>query len=93
MKYSIEYTGQFKKKLKLLKKRGFDLSQLEYVVALLAENGCLGQEFKPHKLSGKYEGLWECHIKPDWLLVWIQEDTRFVMVMFDTGTHSDIFGK
>lgn len=67
--------------------------QLEKVIDLLAENGSLGQEFKPHKLSGKYEGLWECHIKPDWLLVWIQEDDRLVMVMFDTGTHSDIFGK
>lgn len=57
MKYSIEYTGQFKKKLKLLSKRGFDLSQLEHVIGLLSENGSLGKEYKPHKLSGKYEGF------------------------------------
>ena len=48
---------------------------------------------KPHKLSGDYVGCWECHIKPDWLLVWEQNDTELVLLMTNTGTHSDIFGK
>ena len=48
---------------------------------------------KPHKLSGDYVGCWECHIKPDWLLVWEQNDTELVLHMTNTGTHSDIFGK
>lgn len=93
MKYIVEYTGQFKRKIKLLKKRGCDISKLEQTIELLSANGKLGPEYKPHKLVGKYAGFWECHIKPDWLLVWVQEETRLVMVMIDTGTHSDIFGK
>ena len=48
---------------------------------------------KPHKLSGDYVGCWECHIKPDWLLVWEQNDTELVLLMTNTGPHSDIFGK
>ena len=91
MKYSIEYTSHFKKKVKLLKKRGYDLTELAKTINILCETGELPQEFKPHKLSGKYSGCWECHIKPDWLLVWEQYDDRLVMLMVDTGTHSDIF--
>ncbi|MBO7608213.1 MAG: type II toxin-antitoxin system YafQ family toxin [Paludibacteraceae bacterium] len=91
MKYSIEYTSHFKKKVKLLKKRGYDLTELAKTINILCETGELPREFKPHKLSGKYSGCLECHIKPDWLLVWEQYDDRLVMLMVDTGTHSDIF--
>ena len=90
--YEIEYTGLFKRKVKLLKKRGYDLSLLESVIAELKETGTLQEKYQPHKLMGNYAGFGECHIKPDWLLVWAKEDNRLVLVMIDTGTHSDIFG-
>ena len=59
MKYSIEYTSHFKKKVKLLKKRGYDLTELAKTINILCETGELPREFKPHKLSGKYSGCWE----------------------------------
>ena len=90
--YEIEYTGLFKRKVKLLKKRGYDLSLLESVIAELKETGTLQEKYQPHKLAGNHAGFWECHIKPDWLLVWAKKDNRLVLVMIDTGTHSDIFG-
>lgn len=58
----------------------------------LSENGCLKEKYKPHKLSGNYQGLWECHIQPDWLMIWEQNDTELVLLMLNTGTHSDLFG-
>ena len=51
----------------------------------------LPKEYKPHKLSGNRLGQWECHIKPDWLLVWEQNDNKLTLLMLNTGTHSDIF--
>lgn len=90
--YSIEYSGQFKKSVKRCKKRGLDLSELQKVIRLLAEKGTLPQEYKPHILSGKYAGIWECHVKPDRLLLWKQYDSTFILMFLETGTHSDIFG-
>ena len=68
------------------------MSKLEAVLRRLAENGTLPQKYKPHILSGRnWAGCWECHIEPDWLLVWNQNDTELVLLLLDTGTHSDIF--
>lgn len=67
------------------------MTLLRDVMALLSENGVLPSEYKPHKLSGKYSGLWECHIKPDWLLVWKQNDKELILLFTNTGTHSDLF--
>lgn len=89
--YSIEYSGQFKKSLKLAKKRGLSLEPLYRVISILSEKGILPQEYKPHILSGKYSGIWECHIKPDWLLLWKQNDEELVLLLLNTGTHSDLF--
>jgi len=66
---------------------------IKEAMVLLAETGTLPATYHPHKLSGDYVGCWECHIKPDWLLVWEQNDTELVLLMTNTGTHSDIFGK
>ena len=93
MKYTIELTGRFKRQYKLCMKRGLDESKFIEVVTLLAETGTLPPEFHPHKLTSNYDGAWECHIQPDWLLVWRQEDDRLVLVLIATGTHSDLFGK
>ncbi|MBE8713826.1 type II toxin-antitoxin system YafQ family toxin [Sphingobacterium hungaricum] len=89
--YQLEQTGQFKRDIKLAKKRGFDTRLLDEVVNNLVENGILPVKFKPHKLLGKYKGFWECHINPDWLLIWEQNETIRLITLIRTGTHSDLF--
>lgn len=91
MKYSVSYTKQFEKQLKLCHKRGLDIELLTKAISILEENGSLPQSYKPHKLKGVYSGLWECHLKPDWLLVWEQKDNELILVFIATGTHSDLF--
>ena len=63
------------------------------VAKILEEKGSLPKEYKPHVLSGKYKGCWECHIKADWLLVWQQNDKELILLFTNTGTHTDLFGK
>lgn len=89
--YSIEYSGAFKRDYKRCKKRGFDMDELHKVFALLMKSGTLPPQYRPHKLTGNYAGLWEAHIKPDWLLVWSQNDTQLILLMTNTGTHADLF--
>lgn len=61
-------------------------------ITILSENGKLPNKYRPHKLSGKFKNTWECHIEPDWLLIWEQNDSELTLLMLETGTHSDIFG-
>ena len=89
--YKISFSNKFKKDYKLCKKRGYDISKLEEVIILLQKNGKLPSKYKPHVLKGDYSGLWECHIKPDWLLVWLQDDNELTLLLTNTGTHSDLF--
>lgn len=91
MRYTLRYSGQFKKAYKICKRRGYDLSKLEEVIALLEKDGCLPPEYRPHILSGKLAGIWECHITSDWLLLWSQEEEELTLLLLDTGTHSDVF--
>lgn len=89
--YSISFSNKFKKDFKLCKKRGYNISLLEAVIVLLEQSGTLPGVYKPHKLSGNYAGLWECHIKPDWLLIWSQDEKELTLLFMNTGTHSDLF--
>ena len=89
--YTVKYTSQFKRDYKLCKKRGLDMSLLEAVVRLLAETGELPARYRPHKLTGRYQGYWECHILPDWLLIWQQFDEELILHLTNTGSHSDLF--
>lgn len=89
--YILTTTNKFNKSLKLCKKRGYDLSLLQKVIDLLQETGKLPAKYNPHKLSGNFSECWECHIKPDWLLIWKQNDTELILLLLDTGTHSDLF--
>ncbi len=89
--YRITTTNRFEKDVKLCIKRGYDISLLKKVMSLLAGTGSLPEKYKPHKLSGKYVNCWECHIKPDWLLIWQQNDKELVLLFMNTGTHSDLF--
>ena len=91
--YSIVYTNQFKKSVKRCVKRGLDVSLITEAVNLLQKDGSLPASYKPHKLGGQYSGCWECHLEPDWLLVWRQNDAILELVFVDTGSHSDLFKK
>jgi len=91
MAYSISFTNRFKKDLKNCVKRGLDIQKIQTVVGILELSGALPQEYKPHKLSGNFGGSWECHIEPDWLMVWEQNDEELTLLFLMTGTHSDIF--
>lgn len=89
--YSIRFTKRFKKDVKRCKKRGYNLSELEDAIDILQNQGKLPPKFKAHVLSGQYAGLWECHLKPDWLVVWDQNDDTLTLLFIATGTHSDLF--
>ena len=89
--YNLEQTGRFKKDLKLAKKRGLNMQLLDAVVTSLVLEGKLPPINKPHLLKGNYTGLWECHMQPDWLLVWEQNETIKLITLVRTGTHSDLF--
>jgi len=91
MLYSVEYTNRFKKDVKRCNKRGFNLSELSVIIDQLQRTGKVSSKYKPHKLKGNFSGLWECHLQPDWLLVWGQNDEKFILLFMYTGTHSDLY--
>ncbi|MDE5624854.1 MAG: type II toxin-antitoxin system YafQ family toxin [Muribaculaceae bacterium] len=91
MRYSIDTTRHFDKALKKCIKRGLRMEKFKEVVDILSATGSLPREYRPHKLSGEYAGIWECHIESDWLLLWEQNDTSLTLLFIDTGRHSDIF--
>lgn len=91
MKYSLKTSKAFQRNLKTCKKRGYNLDKLWDIISLLLEGRPLAPSCRPHKLSGTYEDTWECHIAPDWLLIWSQNDTELTLLMLATGTHSDLF--
>jgi mRNA interferase YafQ len=88
--YTILTTNRFEKDVLRCKMQGLNLSLLKEVMSILAQNGNLPAKYKPHKLSGKYSGCWECHIKPDWLLIWQQNDTQLTLLFLNTGSHSHL---
>jgi len=89
--YEIRVTNRFKKHIKICKKRGLNLDLLANVIDILSVNGKLPAEYKPHKLSGNYANCWECHLKPDWLLIWQQNDNELILLFVGTSTHADLF--
>ena len=89
--YAIEYTTRFRRSFRKCIKRGLDAAVFEQAVRCLQISGKLPPEYRPHKLSGKYSGYWECQLQPDWLLIWLQDDHRLVLQLVDTGTHADLF--
>lgn len=93
MSYIIRYSSNFKKAYKRCKKRGLDMLLLKEAIRILSEEGKLPPTYHAHTLQGKYKDLWECHIQPDWLLVWEQNDKEFILYFLSTGTYSDLFKK
>ena len=92
-KYIVKPTAQFKKDYKLALKRRLNVKLLEDVIAALAVGEPLPEKNKDHGLSGKWIGYRECHILPDWLLIYRIEGDVLVLTLSRTGTHSDLFGK
>lgn len=92
-KYTVKPTTQFKKDYKRALKRGLKIELLEKVVELLAMGEALPEKNRDHELSGNWAGHRECHIQPDWLLVYRIEDDVLVLTLARTGTHSDLFDK
>lgn len=88
-----EFTGQFKRDFKLAQKRGLKIAKLEDVIRRLCGEEVLPEQFKDHSLvnSKHYQNMRECHIEPDWLLVYQIEQDRLVLKLIRTGSHSDLF--
>ena len=91
MMYTLKFTTAFKKSYKLMKKRGLDLSLLDEVVDILRRGIPLDEKYRDHELTDSFKGFRECHIKPDWLLIYLVEKDILTLTLVDTGTHSDIF--
>ena len=91
MKYEIVATNRFKKDLKLMMKRGMDLKLLEDVVNKLADGIQLPEKNKDHALLGNWDKHRECHVLPDWLLIYKIQDNCLVLTLTRTGSHSDLF--
>lgn len=91
MKLKIMPSSTFQKDLKRLKKRGYDLSLLKETVRAISEGETLPPEIKDHSLSGNFQGCRECHIAPDWLLIYEIVQDELLRYLTRTGTHSDLF--
>lgn len=90
--YSINYTHQFKKDMRKCAKRGLNIEEIKTAIKILSQTGTLPAEYKPHQLKGDHKGQWECHIEPNWLMTWEQDDYELILLFLQTGTHSDLFG-
>jgi len=91
MMYTIKPTTRFQKDLKRVQKRGYDISLLTEVIKKLANGEQLPAKNKDHLLSGDYAGCRECHVTPDWLLIYEVVDEALILYLTRTGTHSDLF--
>jgi mRNA interferase YafQ len=89
--YEIKMTGKFEKSLVRSYRRNLDLGELKEVIHTIAKGELLDSKYRSHRLKGYGAAVRECHIKPDWLLVWQQHDDELILILLDTGTHSDLF--
>lgn len=86
----IKYHNSFKKDYKRIKKRGRNIEKLKHVIELLASGQKLDQKYRDHELTGNYKNFRECHIEPDWLLIYQIENEELILILSRTGTHSDL---
>ncbi len=91
MKYEIVPSNQFRKDLKLAQKRGYDIDKIKKVISALAGGETLEAKYRDHALTGDYSSFRECHIQPDWLLIYQINGDRLILFLARTGTHSDLF--
>ena len=88
---ALRTTTQFRKDYKLAKKRGYNLDLLGKVLNILLNEEPLEAKYRDHALTGNYIGFRECHIQPDWLLVYMVNNDELILTAARTGTHSDLF--
>ncbi len=94
-KYDIEISSLFKSQYKKIRKQGKDINKLISILETLANGEILDPKYKNHKLINNkiYKECYECHIEPDWLLIYKYQDNNLILLLFATGTHSDLFNK
>lgn len=92
-KYTVKFTTQFKKDYKAAVKRGYKMELLDEIISKLANGEALAEKHRDHNLSGSWSGFRECHILPDWLLIYKVDHGVLVLTLTRTGTHSDLFEK
>ncbi len=88
---TIRYHSSFKRDYKSIIKRGYDIRKLSEVISMIAEEQILPSKYRNHALSGKYSHCFECHISPDWLLIYEIDNRELLLILTRTGTHSDLF--
>lgn len=91
MKYEISITNQFKKDLKLARKQGKNENKMWEIVERLANDEELEEKYKDHNLGGEYAGYRECHVFPDWLLIYKKKEDLLLLLLYRLGSHSDLF--
>ncbi len=91
MRYEVKFTSQFRKDLKLAKKQGKDTEKLFAVIEQLANGEALEERYRDHGLTGDYKGCRECHIEPDWLLIYEIADDVLVLMLYRVGSHATLF--
>lgn len=91
MKYTVKPTNKFQKDLKKIQKRGYNISLLTDIIKKLANGEKLPEKNRDHELTGNYVGYRECHITPDWLLIYEIDGNELILYLTRTGTHSDLF--
>jgi mRNA interferase YafQ len=91
MRYKIIPTTQFKKDIKHIEKRGYNIDEIRRVITILANGEQLDKKYKDHILKGKYVEYRECHIEPDWLLIYKVDNEQLILMLTRTGTHNDLF--
>jgi len=89
-KYQLGYTTAFSKDLKKIKKRGYNIQLFNTIVSKLQDGELLDFKNKDHALTGNWKGYRECHIQPDWLLIYKIQENELLLVLTRTGTHSDL---
>jgi len=92
-KLTIDYSKTFKKQLKKIIKQNKDLNLLKEVIYILANNENLPKKYKNHRLidDNEYKNCYECHIKPDWLLIYQKNEDELILILVATGSHSELF--
>ena len=92
MKYKLAYTTSFRRAYRQIVKRGYDVTRLRAVVDTLQRGEKPDARYRDHALTGEFVGYRECHIRPDWLLVYKKDNDKLILTLIDTGTHADLFG-
>ena len=92
MKFEIRQTARFKRQYRLAMRRGCRAEDFRRVIDVLASGGTLDERYHDHELGGEYADVRECHIRPDWILMYMRDKGKLVLVLLKTGTHADLFG-